>query len=90
MGMYSLRLISGRKDSWSHVGSSPTIPTIYMKFFKITGRDMRAQKPKGIIITFWLGAESKEKALKMCEEKGIMEIESIEDDTGSHPWAKEM
>ena len=49
---------------------------------------MRAHKPKGVVITFWLGAETQEKALKMCEEKGIIEIESIEDDTETHQWAE--
>jgi hypothetical protein len=59
-----------------------------MKLFKIRGRDIRAHKPKGVVITFWLGAETQEKALKMCEEKGIIEIESIEDDTETHQWAE--
>ena len=50
---------------------------------------MRVHKPKGVVITFWLGAKSKEEALKNCEEKGIIDIESIEDDTETHPWIKE-
>jgi hypothetical protein len=60
-----------------------------MKLFKITGRDMRIHKPKGFVITFWLGADSKEKALTKCEELNIIDIESIEDDTDTNPWAKE-
>ena len=50
---------------------------------------MRVLKPKGFVLTFWLGAESKEKALTRCEELNIIDIESIEDDTDTHPWAKE-
>jgi len=60
-----------------------------MKFFKITGRHMKIHKPDGFVLTFWLGAESKEKALKICEEKSIIDIESIEDDTDTHPWIQE-
>jgi len=56
------------------------------KFFKITGRCMQIFKPEGRIITFWLGAETEKEALKMCAEKGIIDIESITDDTFSHPW----
>jgi hypothetical protein len=56
------------------------------KFFKITGRNMNAHKPHGCILTFWLGADSEEEALKSCEEQGIIEIESIIDDTYTHPW----
>ncbi len=76
-----------------HVGSSPTVPTIHTmmkrKFFKITGRHTRVWKPDGRVITFWLGAETEEEALKMCEEKGIIDIESIIDDTHTHPWIGE-
>ncbi len=50
---------------------------------------MRAHKPKGVVITFWLGADSEEEALKMCEKKNVIEIESIEDDTFTSPWTKE-
>ena len=50
---------------------------------------MRAHKPKGVIITFWLGADSAEEAVKICEKKNMTEIESIEDDTFTNPWAKE-
>jgi hypothetical protein len=60
-----------------------------MKLFKIRGRHMRTNKPAGVVITFWLGAQSEEEALKLCKEKNIIEIESIEDDTHSSPWAKE-
>jgi hypothetical protein len=59
---------------------------VHKKFFKITGRDTRICKPDGQVITFWLGAETEEEALKMCEEKGIIDIESIIDDTYTHPW----
>jgi len=58
------------------------------KLFKIRGRDMRIWKPEGRIITFWLGADSKEKALTRCQELDIIDIESIEDDTFTHPWAQ--
>ena len=50
---------------------------------------MRAHKPKGVVITFWLGAASEEEALKICEKKNMIEIESIEDDTFTSPWAEE-
>jgi hypothetical protein len=59
------------------------------KLFKITGRDMKIWKPDGRVITFWLGADSEKEALKSCEEKGIIDIESIIDDTETNPWAKE-
>ena len=72
------------------MGSRPTSPTIMKKkLFKIRGRDTRIHKPKGFVLTFWLGADAKEKALKLCEEKGIIDIESIEDDTETNPWAQE-
>ena len=50
---------------------------------------MRVHKPHGVVLTFWLGADSKEKALTRCAELAIIDIESIEDDTDTHPWAKE-
>jgi hypothetical protein len=59
------------------------------KFFKITGRHTQIHKPEGKVITFWLAAENKADALKKCEEKGIIDIEQIEDDTTTHPWTKE-
>ena len=61
-----------------------------MPFYKIRARDMRIHKPEGLVITFWLGAESEKKALQSCKEKGIIDIESIEDDTETNPWAKEV
>jgi hypothetical protein len=59
------------------------------KFFKITGRDTRLRKPDGFVITFWLGADTEEEALKICQEKGIIDIQSIIDDTDTHPWIGE-
>ena len=53
-----------------------------MKLFKIKGRDMRAHQP-------WLGAKNKKKALQRCKELNIIDIESIEDDTKTSPWAQE-
>ena len=50
---------------------------------------MKIWKPDGCVITFWLGADSKEEALKSCEEKDKIDIESIIDDTETNPWAKE-
>ena len=50
---------------------------------------MKVHKPRGFVLTFWLGADSKEKALTRCEELNIIDIESIEDDTETHPWVKE-
>tara|TARA_R100001163_G_C5011078_1_gene156974 strand:+ start:334 stop:525 length:192 start_codon:yes stop_codon:yes gene_type:complete len=59
------------------------------KFFKITGRHTQIFKPEGKVITFWLAADSESNALKMCEDKGIIDIQKIEDDSDSHPWATE-
>jgi hypothetical protein len=59
------------------------------KLFKIRARDMRIHKPEGFVLTFWLGAETEEDALKICEEKGIIDVESIIDDTETNPWAGE-
>jgi len=59
------------------------------RFFRITGRDMRIHKPDGAVITFWLAAETEEDALKACEERGMVDIEKIIDDTESHPWVGE-
>ena len=66
----------------------PPLPFMKKKFFKITGLDTRIWKPDGRVITFWLSATNKKEALKMCEEKGIIDIESIEDDTNTHPWSQ--
>jgi hypothetical protein len=59
------------------------------KLFKIRGRDTRIWKPDGRVITFWLAAETEERALKMCEERGIIDVESVVDDTLTNPWVKE-
>lgn len=59
-----------------------------MKLFKITGRHTRVRAPDGVVLTCWLGAETKEKALTMCAEKGIIDIESIADDTDTHPFGE--
>jgi len=67
----------------------PSRPYNMRKFFKITGRDTRIWKPDGLVITFWLGAETEEEALNICEEKGIIDIENIIDDTHTHPWIGE-
>ena len=50
---------------------------------------MRIWKPNGLVITFWLGADSKEKALTRCAELDIIDIESIKDETLTHPWREE-
>tara|TARA_R100000008_G_scaffold41163_1_gene23707 strand:- start:472 stop:633 length:162 start_codon:yes stop_codon:yes gene_type:complete len=50
---------------------------------------MRIHKPDGAVITFWLAAETEEDALKACEERGMVDIEKIIDDTESHPWVGE-
>jgi len=60
-----------------------------MKLFKIKGRDMRVHQPEGFVLTFWLGAKNKKKALQRCKELNIIDIESIEDDTKTSPWAQE-
>lgn len=67
----------------------PTPPLTMKKFFKITGRHTHIHKPEGKVITFWLAAETEAAALKSCKEKGITGIESIIDDTYTHPWIGE-
>jgi hypothetical protein len=49
-------------------------------WFKITGRHMRVSEPVGKVLTFWLGAPSRELALERCEELRIVEIEFCEED----------
>jgi hypothetical protein len=56
-----------------------------VKLFKITARHTQVNAPIGRVLTCWLGAENEEAALTMCEEKGIIDIESIIDDTDTHP-----
>ena len=57
-----------------------------MKLFKITARHTKVNVPDGRVITCWLGAKTEEDAVTMCEEKGIIDIESIIDDTETHPF----
>lgn len=59
-----------------------------MKMFKITARHTQVRAPEGVVLTCWLGAETKENALTMCAEKGIIDIESIVDDTDAHPFGE--
>jgi len=57
-----------------------------MKLFKITGRHTQVKTPDGVVLTCWLGAETKEDALTLCAEKGIVDIECIIDDTNTNPF----
>jgi hypothetical protein len=59
-----------------------------MKMFKIIARHTQVRAPDGVVLTCWLGAETKENALTMCAEKGIIDIESIVDDTDTHPFGE--
>lgn len=59
-----------------------------MKMFKITACHTQIRAPDGVVLTCWLGAETKENALTMCAEKGIIDIESIIDDTDTHPFGE--
>ena len=48
---------------------------------------MRAHKPKGVVITFWLGAASEEEALKLAEKRDDkMFISSNNGDTAEDVW----
>ena len=51
-------------------------------WFKITGRHMKINAPEGRVIRFWLGAPSRELALRRCEKLQIIDIQSCEEDTG--------
>ena len=57
-----------------------------MKMFKITARHTQVRAPDGVVLTCWLGAKTKESALTRCAERGIIDIESIIDDTDTHPF----
>jgi len=47
-------------------------------WYKITGRHTRINAPEGRVLTFWLGAPSRKKALIHCVKLGIVEIELCE------------
>ena len=51
-------------------------------WFKITGRHMQINAPKGRVLSFWLGAPTKEHALKRCTKLKIIDIESCKEDPG--------
>tara|TARA_R110000824_G_scaffold137783_6_gene302475 strand:+ start:562 stop:756 length:195 start_codon:yes stop_codon:yes gene_type:complete len=57
-----------------------------VKLFKITGRHTQVKTPDGVVLTCWLGAKTKEDALTLCAEKGIIDIECIIDDTNTNPF----
>lgn len=59
-----------------------------MKLFRITARHTAVNAPDGRVLTCWLSADSEENALTMCAEKGIVEVESIVDDTDTHPFGE--
>ena len=57
-------------------------------WFKVRGRHTKiksAKFPEGYILEVHFGAESKKHALKMCEEKGITEVEYCEADPNWEP-----
>lgn len=51
-------------------------------WFKITGRHLQINAPKGRVLSFWLGAESKEHALDRCARFKIIDIEFCKEDPG--------
>jgi|TARA_R110000824_G_scaffold179137_9_gene359272 hypothetical protein len=51
-------------------------------WFKITGRHLQINAPKGRVLSFWLGAPSRELALERCAKLKIIDIESCEKDFG--------
>jgi len=45
--------------------------------FHIRARDMSIDKPKGMVIEFWLYAENEDKLREILKEKNIKDIEWI-------------
>ena len=50
-------------------------------WFHIKARDMSIFKPKGKVITFWLGGDSEEEIRKILKKKKITQIEWIREET---------
>ena len=50
-------------------------------WFHIKARDMRIFRPEGKVITFWLGADSREDLDKILKKKKITQIEWIREET---------
>ena len=49
-------------------------------WIKITGRHLLINAPKRRVLSFWLGAPSRDLALKRCGILKIINIESCEED----------
>ena len=48
-------------------------------WYRIRGKDMRIDKPHGMMIEFWLYADTKDKLDKLLSEKQITEIQWIKE-----------
>ena len=46
-------------------------------WYRIRGKDMKINKPHGMMIEFWLYADTKDKLDKLLSEKQVTEIEWI-------------
>ena len=53
-----------------------------MKWYRIRAKDTRVYKPDGAVLEFWLWSKSENKARERCNEIGILNIESIDEDEG--------
>ena len=49
-------------------------------WYRIRGKDMKINKPQGMVIEFWLYADTKTKLDKLLSEKQITEIEWIREE----------
>ena len=49
-------------------------------WYRIKGKDMKIDKPCGMIIEFWLYTDTKDKLDKLLSEKQITEIEWIREE----------
>ena len=48
-------------------------------WYRISGKDMKINKPNGMMIKFWLYADTKDKLDKLLSEKQITKIEWIKE-----------
>ena len=46
-------------------------------WYRIKGKDMKIDKPHGMIIEFWLYADTKDKLDKLLSEKQITEMKVV-------------
>ena len=49
-------------------------------WYRIRGKDTKIDKPNGMVIEFWLYAESKDKLDKLLIDRGITEVEWIREE----------